>query len=83
MKKNIWVVISGVDYQDCQDIEGCFESLESAQSLVEELKIKIGGAGKWENNCIFYPATQELRIQHNSWSCGDKYLKIQEHDLLS
>lgn len=79
--KKIWVVISGIDYEDCQNIEGCFESFQSAKIKVDELKNKI--IGEWGNEYCILPNTKEKVIFPYSWSNKQNYLKIEEQNLLS
>lgn len=66
--KTIWIVISGSDFEDCQNVEGCFESLTSAEEKISSLKNPL--PGHW------------LEERPNFWSKGDNYLRIQMCDLL-
>lgn len=78
--KTIWVVISGVDFEDCQHIEGCFESWESAKAKAEELKTKTPGT--WGNDYVAYPFSGEKVMLPNQWSNGTHYLKILDEEVL-
>lgn len=76
--KKIWIVISGVDFEDCQNIEGCFESLESAKKKADELKANI--PGEWGNDYIQYAGKEKVMLPHK-WSNRNDYLEIEEQDL--
>lgn len=71
----VWIVISGVDFEDCQNIEGCFESWNGA-------KLKAKFPGDWLNDYIVYPFTKEKVMLPNQWSNGNNYLKILDEELL-
>jgi hypothetical protein len=78
----IWIVLSGIDFEDSQKIEGCFQSFESAKIKLEELKNEI--AGEWKRDYHIRLNTKEKIVSLSKIRSNDKqiYIEIQEYDLL-
>lgn len=68
-KPTVWVIISGVDFEDCQAIQKIFRSEQAALTYIDQF---LNSSSGWERNT--YRSGYE-------WCKGSDYIRINEYFL--